>query len=215
MNKTAIEYGDRNWPVVTGCKRGCEYCWARRLLNRFGWSFEPTLHLDRLDAPLKVKKPCKVLTCFTGDLFGPWIKPEWGWQKQVIEVARQAHWHQFLFLTKYPENLARWEWPPNAWVGATATDASSILHALCQMENVKAPVRFLSLEPLLGPVDPQRAWPVEWIIVGAQTGPAAVPPQLEWIETIARFAKRHKIALFEKNNLKLLATCQEFPKVAA
>ena len=226
MNKTNIEWvrnpdGSQGFTLnpVVGCLRGCDYCYARRFAERGlgecglyekGHRFQPRFFPERLGQIRRRWKRAGIFICSMGELFGPWVPEEW--TAQTIDTARACPWHRFYFLTKYPENLARWNpWPDNAWVGATATDASSALHALGHMENVKAAVRFLSLEPLLGPVDPQRAWPVEWIIVGAQTGPAAVAPQPEWIDTIARFAKRHKIALFEKNNLGLMAPCQEFP----
>lgn len=233
MNKTTIDYVDFSWNPVTGClgPKGdgvrCHYCYANRLANgrlrklylahRVPFAgdmrnpFAPRFWLPRLDQPFDLKRPSRIFVCDMADLFGDWVSR--ATQNLIFRAVREADWHTFLFLTKWPSNLAQFNpWPPNAWVGATATDASSALYALCQMENVQAPVRFLSLEPLLGPIDPQRKWPVEWIIVGAQTGPGATPPNLEWVHDIAKAATRHCIPIFLKNNLHCWPPRQEFPE---
>jgi protein gp37 len=130
MNKTKIEYVDYTFNPVTGCLHGCEYCYAKKIANRFGklepdvypedlksktfkavlyqkhdnpypYLFEPTFHCYRLDEPQQVKKPSKIFVCSMADLFGDWVPDEW--IEQVREACTKAYWHNYLFLTKNPK----------------------------------------------------------------------------------------------------------------
>ena len=128
MNKTKIDWADMTWNPVTGCLHGCEYCYARKIANRFGnkyfqygldineldeqldgekgkdpypFGFLPTFHRYRLDEPSKIKKPQNIFVCSMADLFGDWVPDEW--IKDVFKACEAATQHRYLFLTKNPK----------------------------------------------------------------------------------------------------------------
>lgn len=129
MNKTKIEWCDSTWNPVTGCRHGCEYCYARRIAERFGkkvpdfsgypvshsgvhmvdnkfdsnpypFLFEPTFHAYRLDEPQRKTKPQTIFVCSMADLFGDWVPCEW--IEEVFDACKKAPQHRYLFLTKNP-----------------------------------------------------------------------------------------------------------------
>jgi len=225
MNKTDIDWTDYTLNVITGCRgpagdgRHCPYCYAKRLahgrLRRLYLAnrtyvvgdpsdpFAPRFWPKRLEEPARLKKPSKIFVCSMGEPFGPWL-PE-SWQRAVFKMIEQNPRHTFQLLTHQPKNLTPWSpFPPNAWVGATATNAQELITASIALFDVEASVRFVSLEPLLSPVD--------WIIVGAQTGPGARPPKREWVEDILDAAARYDIPVLLKRNLHWPAEHQEWPR---
>lgn len=216
MNRTKIEWCSHTWNVVTGCLHGCLYCYAARIYNRFGRSFEPQRHPERLRTPMKVKKPSRVFVSSTGDLFGKWVPEKW--IREVIDISTLAHWHTFIFLTKNPERLKTFNlWPPNAWVGASITDQASADRTIPALRSVESSVRFLSIEPLLGEINLKGAESLNWIIVGAQTGPGAKPPDWAWGQEIIQYTDEHNIPLFMKDNLGgehfgMVGAVQEYPE---
>ena len=236
VNKTKIEWTDYTWNPVTGCLRGCEYCYARRIAERFNkpYGFYPTYHIGRLQEPLKVKKPSRILVCSMADLFGEWWfsvdnKPLNAGPtivNSILDIVRQCPQHTFQFLTKSPQHLAFGNpWPANCWVGVTATDWGSYLTALMGLKEVKASVRFVSLEPLLENVPLAAAvvgtngdcfgvQDLDWLIVGAQTGPGAKPPENGWVAEIVGVAEAASVPLFLKDNLGWPGKRQEWPAAA-
>ena len=235
MNKTNIEWCDYTWNPVTGClgPKGdgvrCPYCYAHRLakgrlrkpyLNGACITgteddpFAPRFWPERLEEPLRLKEPSRIFVCSQGDLFGGWVEKLV--IASVLNFVQACPQHTFMFLTKWPQNLARWKWPPNAWVGATATQSFLIAQAAEELKRVEAPVKYLSIEPLLGQLDYPNAFVgLDWIIVGAQTGPGAMPPKRLWVEDIIEAADRKGAAVFLKDNLNWPEKRQEFPKVGA
>lgn len=153
MNKTKIEWCDSTWNPVTGCLHGCEYCYARKIANRFGehkketgvvelhwkrdnpypYDFYPTLHKYRMDEPSKKTKGQNIFVCSMADLFGDWVHPDW--IKQVFEVCNNAPQHNYLFLTKNPskyDEVIRNNYKDfiinhmsNWWFGTTVNDENS------------------------------------------------------------------------------------------
>lgn len=209
MNKTAIEWTDYTWNPVTGCLNSCPYCYARRIAERFRGSkawpngFEPTYHGQRLQEPDNLKTPSKIFVCSMGELFGDWLDPEI--VRAVRTVVRHNPQHTFQFLTKCPQNLARWNpWPPNAWVGVSVTADGDMTRAITNLGHVDARVRFVSMEPLLGAIT-MRSHPIQgfldWIIIGAQTNPTRLPRR-EWVLEILAAADRAHIPVYMKDNLQ-------------
>ncbi len=205
MNKTKIEWCDYTWSPVTGCKTGCFYCYAERMYKRFGRSFEPEFHPDRLNDPFKVQQPSNVFVCSVADLFGPWVPRDW--QAQVLRVCACAPQHNFLFLTKWPKGMVDLEFPPNCWAGLTldmGKGQGSERAALDWFGQVDAH-RFLSFEPLLyAPPADMNLWNIELVIIGAMTGPGAkkYPVDPGSVERILEAADRYEIPVFMKNNLR-------------
>ena len=236
MNPTNIDYLDFTWNPNTGCfnwQNGvCAgggqgfTCWAKTITERFKknypYGFEPTFYPERLLQPLKRKKPSRIGVSLMGDLFGDWM-----YKGQVVRDSEGRFWsgpeimdsifrtveacpqHTFVFLTKCPWNLPRWNpWPGNAWVGLSATNMSQFGN-LPIMGDVQARLKFVSFEPLLDFTPPDLRW-INWIIVGAATGKGANLPRLEWVREIVKAADKAGIPVFLKDNL--LKIYPELPK---
>ena len=207
LSHSNIEYlinpdGSRGyvWNFASGCQHGetgvCpvgDYCWARKITERFKAhypkGFEPDLHTNALLSPLRLKVPARIGVCFMGDLFGDWLDPEqevlfedgYNSLKSILHfVIRACPQHTFFFLTKAPWNLKRWgPWPQNAWVGATAWDKESTIKATWHIETIDYARRWLSFEPLLGKTDIESGTlssmgaGISWLVIGALTGTRA------------------------------------------
>lgn len=211
MNKQGpgkISWTDYTWSPVTGCLRGCDYCCARRTYERFGVSFEPTLHEKRLNEVFRLQEPARIFVCSVADLFGPWVPSRW--IEAVLGTVRNAPQHTFQFLTKYPERYSEFPWPANAWVGATATDQTSMERAVAALVHVDAPVRFVSAEPLLEPIEADLS-DLDWLIIGAMTGPGATPPEREWVTGLLDAADRAGVPVWLKENLHWPGRIQYWP----
>ncbi len=219
MNRTKIEWCDWSWNPITGCLHGCSYCYARRLAegrlkNKYPNGFQPTFWPERLDEPYQIKKPSKIFVCSMGDLFGDWVPRDW--ILRVLKVAEECPQHTFIFLTKNPIRLIEFNFPPNAWVGVTLDRMQLVRWELLRdLESLT--VRFISFEPLLCFDEVSAAQiffhqrPPEWVIVGGLTGPQAVQPKHEWVETIISLAREAGTAVFLKDNLDYPEKIREFP----
>ena len=184
----------------------------------YPFGFEPTFHRYRLNEPQKVKKPSIIGVVYMGDLFGDWVPDEW--IEEVFKTCEAASWHTYIFLTKNPNKMAatvanhNQNAIKNWWFGTTINSNEDIqrIPYLPLMQN-----RFISIEPLLGPIDfsiryPQTRIPMaDWIIVGAQTGPGAVPPKPEWVQSIIDQCREAGVPVFLKNNLYWPEKIQEYP----
>lgn len=285
QGKNGIEWCDYTWSPVTGCLHGCEYCYARRIANRFSpdadkvkaaahycgigkgrlydikepWAyddktlvypfgFEPTFHRYRLDEPAKIKKPQKIFVCSMADLFGDWVPDEW--IEEVFNVVMETD-HQYLFLTKNPKRydnaiayyankergfgLKEGYWD-NCWFGTTVTHQEET-GRVAELLKFEGGHKFVSIEPILGAIDflsddylggcincevcldnPKTCIncaqnrKIDWVIIGAQTGPGAVPPKDEWVQSIIDQCKAAGVPVFVKSPLYEKFPIQEWPE---
>jgi protein gp37 len=238
MQKSKIEYLTHSWNFYTGCnhwKTGVcavgENCWAKCLADRFHRPFEPTLHPELLLDPLRLKKPGRIGVCFTGDLFGDWVDPnqsilqyfdpvksvygrvidefDGSLKSGIFDVIKISPQHQFFFLTKALENIQKWgEFPDNAWVGATVWNGESLAHTNWYMAHALAKNRWLSIEPLMGPLPIIDVLPellkvdgIKWIVIGGWSH-SKIQPKIEWVREIVAAADKAGIPVFLKENLR-------------
>jgi protein gp37 len=212
----SIEWARWSWNPVTGCEHGCEYCYARAMVKTYKLypeGFKPTFRPNKLNAPMKTKLPEKAATdvgyknvfvCSMADLFGDWVPQEW--INGVMEACRKAPQWNYLFLTKNPSRLPYIEFPDTAWVGTTVDVQSRVEAAVDAMAKVKAPVRFLSCEPLKERIVFPTLKDVDWLIIGGQSsagGSAEFQPEWEWVEQLLNQARKHDCKVYFKPNLKI------------
>ncbi len=211
MSRTKIEWCDYSINPVKGlCPMACSYCYARAMYHRYKWNpeirYEPKVMLDCA----VIREPSKIFVGSTMELFGQWVKPEW--RDMIIEYCRRMPMHTFIFLTKCPQNLPR-EWPDNCWVGVSTTgfDCRSGLEDI--FSEIRAKVKFVSIEPLLDYSPMDFRW-VNWVIIGQQTPvKASTTPNIEWVREIVEAADKAGVPVFLKNNLwKLLVPPHGIPE---
>lgn len=219
VSKT-IGWADKSWNPLTGCRRNCFYCYARKIATRFKGTkafpngFEPTFHYERLGEPLHLNKPNRIFICSAGEMFGDWIPPIW--VEEILNVITAYPEHTFQILTKFPENARNYEFPSNVWFGVTITwgERGDIVLRR-RLPNLRNNIKFISFEPLLGDAGHcVNLEGINWIIIGSQTQPFR-PPKREWVEKIIEQARELEIPIFLKSSLKSIMgnnLIQEFPK---
>lgn len=183
MNRTKIDWPFPRlytWNPVTGCKRGCSYCYARRMHERFneGPYSDIVFHRDRLYEPYRLKKPATIFVGSMSDV-------QYWSEEMVLEVISTCftcQCHTFMFLTKSLLVYQDYTWPANCWLGTTLTGVPGVWPRTPFLRWPNH--RYVSLEPLLGPVRTPCPNDIDLVIVGAMTGPGAVKPKPEWIESI-------------------------------
>lgn len=209
-----IGWCDYTWTPKTGCEGNPEsdcyqYCYARSMYERFGWSFKPEFHPERLKEPYKVKTPSRIFVCSTSDLFSKSTKPEW--YNEIIKVIQDNPQHTFQLLTKCPENIPERVWfPKNVWIGVTVTNMSE-LYRINKLGPVYATKKFVSFEPLKSYVNILDYWKPDWLIIGQQTGPNAVKIKKEWVDKLIYDAQLVNIPIYVKDNLPWFQQLKEFP----
>lgn len=198
-----------SWNPVTGCKHGCEYCYARDIAMRFSGTFEPAFHEDRIEAPGQTNpimdSPAgrRVFVCSMADLFGAWVPNEWI-HRVMEQVQKNPQW-TFLFLTKNPRRYESILFPDNAWIGATVDGQKRVAATEKAMAKAQASVKFVSCEPLLGPVTFSQPDLFDWFLIGAKSeGATKVQPASAW--TVALMAQAHAAGkrIWMKDNLALI-----------
>ena len=225
FNRTneAVGWARWTWGVKTGCLHDCEFgCYARELANRASYKeyypvgFTPLFHHERLDAPKNTEVPPeakddpswrRVFVCSMGDLFGGWVKDEW--IEKVFAVCRANPQWEYLFLTKNPRRYIGLQFPPTAWVGTSVDTQKRVRVAeevFRQIKDVR--VKWLSLEPLLEPLEFTDLSMFDWVVIGALTAtvqpegakPAFAPP-FEWVARLTEQAHKAGCKVFQKANL--------------
>ncbi|OUM89023.1 DUF5131 family protein [Parageobacillus thermoglucosidasius] len=205
-----IEWTDATWNPVTGCTKiseGCRNCYAARMAKRlqamgnprYENGFSVTFHYDLIDLPLKWKKPRRIFVNSMSDLFHNDVPFEF--IEKVFETMTKAHWHTFQILTKRSERLlelsSQLPWPPNVWQGVSVEN-SSVTFRIDHLRKVPAKVRFLSIEPLIGPIDDLQLEGIHWVIVGGESGPGARPMDPQWVRNIRDQCIKSNVAFFFK-----------------
>ena len=205
-----IEWTDATWNPVTGCTKispGCKHCYAERLANRlqhmgqknYANGFAVTLQPQMLDLPLRWKKPRRIFVNSMSDLFHDDVPLDY--IRRVFAVMGAAHWHQYQVLTKRADRLEELSghlpWPPQIWMGVSVENAD-YADRIDRLRNTAARVKFLSIEPLLGPLPNLNLQGIDWVIVGGESGPGARPMDSAWVADIRDQCVRTGVAFFFK-----------------
>lgn len=232
-----IEWALWSWNPVTGCEHNCPYCYARDIANRFyPQKFEPSIIPSRLKAPQNTQLPedkiaaalasgtvegavramglKNVFTCSMADLFGRWVPRRWI-EAVLAEVEAAPQWN-FLFLTKFPQRMAEFDFPSNAWVGTTVDCQARVANAEKAFRKIKAGVKWLSCEPLIEPLRFTSLKMFDWIVVGGSSRSTQTPewhPPRDWVNDLHAAASAAGCRWYEKTNL--LYRIREYPGVEA
>lgn len=213
-SSTAIEWTDATWNPVTGCTKisaGCDNCYAERFSERFrgvpGHPFESGFDLQlrprRLEQPLFWRAPRMIFVNSMSDLFHK--KVHFGFIDRVFDTMERARWHKFQVLTKRSSRLRRYvnaryaekPVPQHIWLGVSIEDGgkkSRVRH----LQESNASIRFLSIEPLLGPIGGVDLEGIHWVIVGGESGPRARPMLAEWVRAVRDQCKAAEVPFFFK-----------------
>lgn len=265
-DKSKIEWTDASWNPTTGCSRvsaGCDNCYAIRMSNRiqatgnaayFGivrrtalgigrldWTGVVRTLPERLDQPIRWRRPRRIFVDSMSDLFHPLVPFEF--VDKVWAVMAVASWHTFQILTKRPERMAEylrsrnahaisggrsqykhpiqyeidliidsrptpedaglWTWPlPNVWLGTSVEDQITADERIHYLSECRAAIRFLSCEPLLGPIylNPRLIYFIDWVIVGGESGPGARPMLEEWVAALRSQTTGHASFYFKQGS---------------
>lgn len=207
---SSIEWTESTWNPITGCDKispGCKHCYAERMAHRlkamgqpnYVNGFDLTLHENALDAPLRWKKPQTIFVNSMSDLFHKDVPTEF--ILKVFEVMTKATWHHFQILTKRSDRLLelspKLNWRPHIWMGVSVEN-DSYTFRIDHLRNTGAHIKFLSLEPLLGPIPSLRLNGIDWVIVGGESGPGARVLQKSWVIDIRNQCRSAKVPFFFK-----------------
>lgn len=193
---SGIEWTESTWNPVTGCTKisqGCMNCYAERMSLRLKAMGQPnyingfalTTHEQTLELPLRWKQPQRIFVNSMSDLFHEDVPLEF--VEKIFEVMRKASWHTFQILTKRSKRLieldSQLNWPENVWMGVTV-ESENYSNRIDDLRRSHARVKFLSLEPLLGPLSALNLDGINWVIVGGESGPGARPIEQNWVTEI-------------------------------
>jgi len=210
MQQSAIEWTEATWNPVTGCDRispGCAHCYAKTFAERWegipGHHYEQGFALrlwpERLEQPLRWRRPRMIFVNSMSDLFHEEIPVEY--IARVFDVMAAASHHTFQILTKRAERLAELsselDWPPNVWMGVSIENRRFV-HRADRLREVPAVVRFISAEPLLGPLDGLDLEEIHWLIAGGESGARHRPMRIEWVRELRDRCQDENVAFFFK-----------------
>jgi protein gp37 len=218
-NRSGIEWTETTWNPVTGCDKisaGCEHCYALTMANRLkamgaakyqrdgdprtsGPGFDVTLHPQALLQPAKWRTPRIVFVNSMSDLFH--ARVPLSFVRDVLSVAAETPQHTYQILTKRSTRVRRiadqLDWPQNVWLGVSVEN-SKVLHRIDDLRLVPAAVRFLSCEPLLGPLDSLELSGIDWVIVGGESGPCHRPMESAWVRGVRDACLLQRVPFFFK-----------------
>ena len=207
---STIEWTEITWNPVVGCTKisqGCKFCYAERMskrlqamgVHKYRNGFAITVHEPTLGDPLAWRKPRLVFVNSMSDLFHKAVPT--AFIEEVFKVMNRASQHTFQVLTKRPGRVAvldgRLRWTPNIWLG-TSIESRRWLGRLAQLKATGAHTKFLSLEPLLGPLPGIRLQGIDWVIVGGESGPGARPMEADWVRDIRDNCLQSNVPFFFK-----------------
>ncbi len=218
---TSIEWTEATWNPVRGCSRvspGCTHCYAERMAHRFSaeglpyagltqlskrgeprWTGKVLPVPESLDEPLRWRRPRMVFVNSMSDLFHERLPVSY--LRRVFETMQRANWHTFQVLTKRTERCLalanELPWPDNVWMG-TSVECNDYVDRVDLLRKIPAAVRFLSIEPLIGPVEDLELDGIHWVIVGGESGPGARPMNPEWVRDIRRKCVAASVPFFFK-----------------
>lgn len=238
---SSIEWTESTWNPITGCTKvspGCKFCYAERMAKRlkamgsanYENGFKLTLHEHVLELPLTWKNPQTIFVNSMSDLFHKSVPFEF--IQKMFDVMNKACWHKFQILTKRSERLfeldpmftrqRRAGWTDNIWMGVSVEN-ENYTYRIDHLRYTNAKVKFLSIEPLIGPIEKLDLTNINWVIVGGESGPGARPMREEWVIKIRDECKRAKVPFFfkqwggvnKKKNGRVLKgrTWEEMPKL--
>lgn len=200
----------KTWNPLTGCTKispGCAHCYAERMALRLQAMGQPnyvngfklTVHEHMLELPLNWRKPRMIFVNSMSDLFHEDVPSEF--IQRVFDVMRRASWHTFQVLTKRSRRLLELDqeidWPPNVWMGVSVENQDYVFR-IEHLERTDAGIKFLSLEPLLGPLPALNLRGIDWVIVGGESGPGARPIAEEWVVGIRDQCRAANVPFFFK-----------------
>jgi protein gp37 len=210
MAKSSIEWTDAAWNPVTGCTKispGCKYCYAERMAKRlramgqrnYVNAFQLTLQHHMLEIPLGWRRSHRIFVNSMSDLFHENVPLDY--IKEVFNLMRRADWHQYQILTKRSDRLLELapslDWKPHIWMGVSV-ESEEYAFRIDHLRCTGARVKFLSLEPLLGPLPNLDLRGIDWVIVGGESGPRARPMDSHWVRNIHNQCLRSKVPFFFK-----------------
>lgn len=209
-DKSAIEWTEATWNPVTGCDQvspGCAHCYAKTFAERwrgvkdhpYEQGFKLRLWPQRLDYPARWKRPRMIFVNSMSDLFHERVPDEF--IQEVFAVMQAANWHTFQVLTKRPERAVdladSLPWPPNVWMGVSIENRRFV-HRADLLREIDAAVRFISAEPLLGPLEGLHLEGISWLIAGGESGPRHRRVDEDWIVDLRDRCLEDGVAFFFK-----------------
>ena len=215
QSNDSIGWARWSWNPVTGCLHNCAYCYAREIAGRFKdafpHGFEPAFVPERLGAPINMKprkseNPAErnIFTCSMADLFGKWVPDEW--IAAVLETVRASPQWNFPLLTKFPQRLTGFEFPDNAWVGATVDAQHRVEVTEAALSEVRAKTKWLSLEPLFEPLTFTKPELFDWVVIGGASQTSESPEFRPPFESLVHVWQQFGRVYFKDNVLR-----REFP----
>lgn len=207
---SGIEWTESTWNPLTGCDKispGCKHCYAERMAKRLQAMSQPnyvngfklTMHEHVLEKPLEWKTPQTIFVNSMSDLFHNDVPA--AFIQHAFDVMRRANWHRFQVLTKRSERLLELspliDWPDNVWMGVSVENADYAFR-IDHLRKTGAKVKFLSLEPLLGPLSHLDLGGINWVIVGGESGPGARKMDEGWVKEIRNQCLSARVPFFFK-----------------
>jgi protein gp37 len=210
MGISKIEWTEATWNPVTGCTKissGCLNCYAERMAKRlqamghpnYNQGFNITCHEHLIKLPLTWQKPKMIFVNSMSDLFHESVPDDF--IIKVFQVMNQAQWHTFQVLTKRADRLNELSdnlcWTKNIWMGVTVEE-QRYAHRIDLLRSSSSFIKFISVEPLIGPVTNLNLSGIDWVIVGGESGPGARPMEKQWVLDIKKQCERDKVSFFFK-----------------